>query len=291
MKHTGKNSSKSKSIANVAFIGWLSGSLSLYAGFIVLLILANVAFVLFEFKDGTNLAAIFSSPEIIASVKLTLVSTCISTLLAMLVSIPAAFVLSHVNFKGKRWVDALVDVPMVMPPLVVGVSLLILFNAFPFGIDDGLAGQGWNLESMMASIGINVTHTALAVILAQFTITTAYATRIMRSVFETQDTRLVEISRTLGAKPWQRFLTIHLPQARGGVVAATTLAWAKSLGEFGPILIFAGATRGKTEVLATSVYLELNTGNLVGAVAISLMMICIALSILFIVKIIGKYKF
>ena len=81
---------------------------------------------------------------------------------------------------------------------------------------------------------------------------------------------------------------VVLPEARYGLLTAATLAWARSLGEFGPILVFAGATRQKTEVLPTSVYLELTVGNVEGAVAVSLLMIAVALVVLFIVRTFGR---
>jgi len=89
---------------------------------------------------------------------------------------------------------------------------------------------------------------------------------------------------TLGCHRGQAFTRVVLPLAGKGMVAAGTMAWARSLGEFGPVLIFAGATRGRTEVLATSVFLEINIGNLPGAAAISLLMILLAVAILMLVR-------
>ena len=85
-----------------------------------------------------------------------------------------------------------------------------------------------------------------------------------------------------------RFSRVVLPETRRGMMTAGTLAWARSLGEFGPLLIFAGATRGKTEVLSTTVFLELSIGNLAAAVAVSLIMVFAAVAVLAVARIWGS---
>ena len=92
---------------------------------------------------------------------------------------------------------------------------------------------------------------------------------------------------TLGCSRGQAFWQVVLPRARRGMVAAATLAWARSLGEFGPILIFASSTRMRTEVLPTTVYLEMQSGNLKGALAVSLIMVIAAISVLLIARVYG----
>jgi molybdate transport system permease protein len=102
--------------------------------------------------------------------------------------------------------------------------------------------------------------------------------------FDQISPRTEQVALTLGCTRTQAFYRIVLPQARRGVVTAATLAWARSLGEFGPIFVFAGTTRGRTEVLASTVYLELSTGALKAAVAVSLLMIATAFLVLLIVR-------
>jgi molybdate transport system permease protein len=96
-----------------------------------------------------------------------------------------------------------------------------------------------------------------------------------------------QVALTLGCTRSQAFWWVVLPEARRGIVTAGTLAWARSLGEFGPILVFSGATRLKTEVLSTTVFLELSVGNLNAAVAVSLLMVAVALVVLVIVRLYG----
>jgi molybdate transport system permease protein len=106
----------------------------------------------------------------------------------------------------------------------------------------------------------------------------------MRTTFDQISPRYEDVAMTLGCNRGQAFMRVVLPLAGKGMVAAGTMAWARALGEFGPILIFAGATRGRTEVLATSVFLEINIGNLPGAAALSLLMILFAVSTLLVVR-------
>jgi molybdate transport system permease protein len=116
----------------------------------------------------------------------------------------------------------------------------------------------------------------------------AFAIRTLRTTFDQLSSRPEEVALTLGASPWQAFRMVALPGSVRGIVAAFCIAWARSIGEFGPILVFAGATRRKTEVLPTTVWLELSVGNLESAVAVSLFMIGLAIVILVAIRLLGQ---
>lgn len=109
----------------------------------------------------------------------------------------------------------------------------------------------------------------------------------MRVTFDQIDVRPEQVALTLGCRRSQAFFRVVLPQAWRGMVAALTIAWARSLGEFGPILVFAGATRMRTEVLSTTVFLELSVGQLEAAVAVSLLMVVAAMLVLGVVRLLG----
>ena len=126
-----------------------------------------------------------------------------------------------------------------------------------------------------------------SVILAQFTVACAFAVRTMRVTFDQISSRTEQVALTLGCTRGQAFWRVTFPQARRGLLAAATLAWARALGEFGPILVFSGVTRRKTEVLPTTVYLELEVGNLEAAIAVSLLMIVVALVVLIMMRVMG----
>jgi molybdate transport system permease protein len=254
-----------------AMLGGLGGS---YLLLIVALLAADIAFT----SPGHFVAAL-SKPEIQFAIRLTLISCTISALLSIWVATPLGYLLSRFTFRGRWLIDTILDIPVVLPPLVIGLSLLILFH---------LPVAGTNLEEQLQKrLGLQVTYAQPAVVLAQFAVACAFAVQTMRVTFDQIDTRPEQVALTLGCRRSQAFMHIALPQAWRGMIAATTIAWARSLGEFGPILVFAGATRMKTEVLSTTVFLELSVGQLEAAVAVSLLMVVAAMLVLGIVRLVG----
>ena len=263
--------------SDVPFFLVMGGLSASFVVLIVLLLAADVMFTSFaDFRDA------LLKPEIRAAFRLTLLSCSIAALMSLWVGTPLGYLLSRYKFPGRWLVDTLVDIPVVLPPLVLGLSLLILFHLKIPGTD------GWQLEAWLREdVGFPVTYRWPAVILAQFSVASAFAVRTMRVTFDQIDPRAEDVARTLGCTRGQAFMQIALPQAWRGMIAAGTIAWARALGEFGPILIFAGATRMKTEVLSTSVFLELSIGNLDAAVAVSLLMVLMAVTVLLILRAIG----
>lgn len=216
------------------------------------------------------IGAALADPNIQYSVYLSLISCAVTTILSLWVAVPVGYLLSRHRFWGRSLLDAILDIPIVLPPLVVGLSLLILFQYLP--------------ESIRSSVVYQIP----AVILAQFVVACAFAVRTMRASFDALDPRREQVALTLGCNRFQAFGRVVLPETGPGLLTAATLAWARSLGEFGPLLVFAGATRGKTEVLSTTVFLELSIGNLKGAVAVSFVMITAALIVLVIARVWGS---
>lgn len=258
-------------------MGSIGGS---YLLLILALLVADVAF-----TSPAHFAAALAKPEIQYAIRLTLISCTISALMSIWVATPLGYLLSRFRFRGRWLIDAALDIPVVLPPLVIGLSLLILFH---------LPIAGTNLEQGIQNLtrgegraGLRITYAEPAVVLAQFAVACAFAVQTMRVTFDQIDTRAEQVALTLGCRRSQAFLHVVLPQAWRGMVAATTIAWARSLGEFGPILVFAGATRMRTEVLSTTVFLELSVGQLEAAVAVSLLMVLAAMGVLGIVRLVG----
>ena len=216
--------------------------------------------------DNTILTAL-ADRKIQYSIWLSLISCTLSAVLSVLVAIPLGYLMSRHRFWGRQLLDAVLDIPIVLPPLVVGLSLLILFQFPPFS---------WLARSIVYQVP--------AVILAQFAVASAFAVRTMKATFDHLDPRCEQVALSLGCTRVQAFGWVALPEAKRGMMTALTLAWARSLGEFGPLLIFAGATRMKTEVLSTSVFLEMNVGHLEAAVAVSLIMVFAAVVVLIIAR-------
>lgn len=240
---------------------------SVYVVLIAAMLVADLSF-----TTPHHLIQALGSPEIRYSIKLSLISCTLTTLLSLWVAVPTGYLMSRHRFPGKRFMDAILDIPIVLPPLVIGLSLLILFQT-PIG--------------HFVERFLPVTYAIPSVILAQFSVACAFAIRTMLVTFDQINPRCEQVALTLGCNRSQAFWLVALPQAQRGILTAATLAWARALGEFGPILVFSGATRLRTEVLSTTVFLELSVGNIEAAVAVSLIMIGAALTVLTIARVFG----
>jgi molybdate transport system permease protein len=252
-------------------------SLSVVGGSYVLLIVALLAADVFWLTERTlrapaELPPILFNEKIRFALWFSVVTCTASALLSVLVAVPLGYLLSRHDFRGKWLVDALLDIPIVLPPLVIGLSLLLLFQTWP----------GRQIQKIYP-----ITYEWPSVIIAQFSVACAFAVRTMRVTFDEMTPRREQVALTLGCGRAGAFFRVALPQARRGMLTAATLAWARSLGEFGPILVFSGTTRMKTEVLSTTVFLELSVGDLRAAVAVSLLMVIVALAVLLVVRVYG----
>ncbi len=263
----------------------------MYFALILALLYADASYTsVSEIKNALN------DESIRASVWLTFQTCWITAVLSIVFAVPTAYILTRYNFPFKRLFDSILDIPIVLPPLVIGLSLLILFNqiqifdktieswfAVFFSSINKVLPENWPLK-----FPNGITYKVPAIIIAQFTVSCAFAVRTMRNTFESIDSRQEDVALTMGCNRSRAFWTVVIPQARFGIMTAGILSWARALGEFGPILVFAGATRGKTEVLSTTVFLEISIGNLEGAVAVSFLMISAAVLVLVLVRVLGS---
>jgi molybdate transport system permease protein len=239
---------------------WLGLTLvaGLYLAFLVALLGAMATY-----TSPQQLWEALQAREIQYSIGLSMVTCTASALLALLLAVPVGYLLARGRFFGKALVDAMLDVPIVLPPMVVGLCLLIFFQT----------PAGKLIERV-----VPFTYTVAGVVLAQFVIGAAFAVRTMRGVFDHLSSRPEDVAMTLGCSRGQAVWLVTLPAARRGMFAAFSIAWARSLGEFGPILVFAGA----------SVFLELSVGRLEAAVAVSVVMVTLALVVLVSVRVTGE---
>ncbi|NOR48882.1 MAG: ABC transporter permease subunit [Methanosarcinaceae archaeon] len=216
-----------------------------------------------------TLLSVIVSKEILFAIKLSLVTSIISTLMCIAISIPASYALARYNLFGKTLITTIVDLPLALPPLVVGVGLLLLFGTTSFG-------------SYLSDIGLQFVFTPLGIIIAQFTVNISFMLRIMRSTFEGISPRYEYVAQTLGCTPLQAFLKTTLPMAKNGLMAGGIITWSKGIGEFGAALMIAGATRMKTETLPISLFLNMSSGDLDLAMASAFILIIISIVSLYI---------
>jgi len=209
------------------------------------------------------------SGEIQFAIRLSLITSVISTIFCIIVSVPAAYALARYDFPGKNILNTILDVPLALPPLVAGVALLILFGTTSFG-------KG------LAEAGIKFVFTPLGIILAQFFVNMPFMFRVLRSTFQGINPRYEYVAQTLGSTEGGAFWRVTLPMARNGLMAGSIITWCRGIGEFGAALMVAGSTRLQTETLPISLYLNMSCGELPLAIASATILIVISLVSLFI---------
>ena len=196
----------------------------------------------------------------------------------LLLGTPAAYLLGRRRFRGRAAVFTLVELPLVLPPAVAGIGLLAAFGRF------GLLGGQLN------ALGIRIGFTQAAVVLAVAFVESPFYLRGAIAAFESLDDDVLAAARTLGAGPWKVFLRIALPLAAGGLGAASALALARGLGEFGATIIFAGSLQGVTQTLPLAVYAQFDQ-NFDVALAISALFVLVGAGILIGLKVAGWIRF
>lgn len=189
------------------------------------------------------------SEEMRFSLKLSMLTGLISTLLVMIFALPIGYALSRFEFPGKGFVKTIIDLPVAFPELVLGLCLLLLFgNTF--------------VGRWFSALGLKFVFTKQGVVAAQFFTALPYASRILKSTFDYINPRLEFVSRSLGYSMFQTFINVSVPLAKNGILASTVISFARCIGTFGTVLILAGGTYMKTEVLPMTLYLNISYGNM-----------------------------
>lgn len=214
-------------------------------------------------KGAPILHLAIQNAEIWFAVKLSLYTSAVSTILSFIVALPVAYLLARKEIPGHLLVVNILRIPLNLPPIVSGVSLLLLFGTTPFG-------------RLLEHLGVQVVFSELGIIIAQFFINVPGLITVLIAAIESVDIRLEYIARTLGYNPLQAFTKVTLPLIRNGMIAGLILTWGKALGEFGAVLMLAGATRFKTETLPISLYLHMSTGDIEGLMVIASILILIS---------------
>jgi len=223
--------------------------------------------------DAPTIGAAIASKETLHAVKLTAVTTSITTVIAVLFGIPSGYALSRYRFPLHSLVDTIIDLPIVLPPLVGGIALLVFFTTPP--------GR-WIEQHIIPFV-----YTTRGIVLAQLVPSGSFAVRVLKAAFDSVHPRMEQVARTLGCTERQAFMRVVLPQARNGLVAGAVMTWARAAGEFGPILMFCGASRGKTDVLPISIFLNMSIGNVPMALCLTVILIALAAGALLTFKKLG----
>ena len=196
----------------------------------------------------------------------------------LLTGTPAAYLLARRRFRGRGVVLTLIELPLVLPPAVAGIALLAAF------------GRTGLLGGELDALGIQIPFTQAAVVLAVAFVESPFYFRGAIAAFEAVDGTLVDAARTLGASPARVFFRIALPLAAGGLGAASALALARGLGEFGATIIFAGSLQGVTQTLPLAIYAQFEQ-DFDTALAISALFIVVGALLLVTLKLYGWLRF
>jgi len=247
------------------------GFLVLFVLIILLLVASDLVYLTYRKLSLPAVWGILTSAEVLAAVRLSIITSLITLGLVILFSVPVGYALSRRRFVGHSIVNAIVDVPIVLPPVVIGVSLLAFFGT-PLGemVKAGMKTAGW---SLMSAVGI---------VLCQFLVSVSYSIRATKASFDSVDRRLEHVAMSLGCSNWNAFWRITMPLARNGLVAGSVMAWARAIGVFGPLMVFVG-TSPRVMVMPTTIWLELSVGNIEVSLAVALVMLAMSGSALAVV--------
>jgi molybdate transport system permease protein len=237
------------------------------AGALLLLWGAPIAALLLR-GAGADLGTYLQDPMVLQALRLSLVTSAATSLIAVLCGTPLAYALARWEFPGRRAIEALIDLTLVLPPAVVGVALLIAFGR------RGLFGPA------LGALGISLPFTTVAVVMAQLFVAAPFFVRAARLAFDTIGPQVEEAAAILGASPWQLFRFVMLPMARRGLLAGLVLCWTRALSEFGATILFAGNMPGRTQTMPLAIYLgfEVDVGV---ALALSVILLGVSAILLF----------
>ncbi|HEY8631520.1 MAG TPA: ABC transporter permease, partial [Candidatus Limnocylindrales bacterium] len=247
---------------------WTERSLAALAALFALFLgLPIVTLVARAILDG-SLRVAFASPVVLDALWLSLVTTAASLVITVSLGLPLAFVLARRQFRGKGWLEAIVDLPIVLPPSVAGLALLLVF------------GRRGLLSAPFEVLGIAIPFTTIAVILAQTFVSAPFFIRSARTGIAGVDRDLEDAARVDGASERQLFRAITVPLASAALAAGLVMTWARSLGEFGATIMFAGNVEGRTQTLPLVVYGEFQGGDLDASVAAAAILVIAAFGVL-----------
>ena len=237
--------------------------------FYILLILS-----LLNFFEGRNFLKFLLSPDILFSIRLSLVAATLATLAAIAMALPAAYALSRLNFPGKKIVDTFLELPMIMSPVALGAALLIFFNT--------------RAGTVIQEKGILFVFEFPGIVLAQFATIAGLAARLMKTALDEISPRYEAVARSLGSSAWGAFWKVTFPLSFRGLLSAIILCWAKAVGEFGATVTLAGTMSFKTETMPTAIFMALASADIQKTIILILILVGIGLTALYVVRLVEK---
>jgi len=232
----------------------------IYLSLIVLIPLAAVVWTSFGEGIGGFLRSL-SNPQAIAALRLTFEVSLVVVFINIVTGTLIAWVLVRDSFRGKGLVNSLIDLPFALPTVVAGLTLLSLYGP-------------------KSPLGLNIAYTKAAVVMALLFVTLPFVVRAVQPVLAEMDLEMEEAAHSLGASPFTTFLRIIFPNLLPAVLSGAALSFARSVGEFGSIVLISGNLPYKTEVASVFIYNQIQTDNIAGAAAVSVLLLALSLLIL-----------
>jgi molybdate transport system permease protein len=212
-------------------------------------------------------------PVVMDALKLSLMTS--TTLTVVLMGTPIAYVNARFHYFGRDIADSLIDLPVIMPPAVAGIALLMAFGRM------GILGHYLN------AFGFGIAFTTLAVIIAQVFVSSPFYIRQAKTSFEDVDTAFEDAARTLGASRVYTFFHVILPIASNGLISGAIMAFARSLGEFGATIMFAGNFQGRTQTMPLAIYTAMQ-GDLNVSLCLAIILVIISFVVIALVKMLTR---
>lgn len=246
------------------------GAATLWISVIVLIPLAAV--LSRGFSDGLgHFWSAISDPEAVAAIKLTLISSLIVVAINAVMGTLIAWVLVRDDFRGKRLVNSIIDLPFALPTIVAGLTLIALYGA-------------------NSPIGVHIAYTQAAVVFALLFVTLPFVVRAVQPVLMELDQEMEEAAASLGAPNHRIFRSIILPNLTPALVAGAALAFARAIGEFGSLVLLTGNIPFKTQVASVYIYGRIETSDPSGAAAVSVLLLAIAVGLLFALNLFATWR-
>jgi sulfate transport system permease protein len=236
----------------------------------VLLPIAAVAAASLEGGVGAFWDAV-TAPQAVAALRLTVLASVIVVVVNVVFGTMIAWVLVRDDFRGKRFINSLVDLPFALPTIVAGLVLLALYG------ENGVLGLS------------GVSFTKVGVVLALLFVTLPFVIRSVQPVLLELDAEMEEAAASLGARPFTIFRRVVLPNLAPAIIAGAALAFARSVGEFGSLVLISGNIPFDTEVSSVYIFGQIESGNTESAAAVSVVLLAISVGMLFLINLLGRW--
>ena len=241
-------------------------------GYLSLIVLIPLAAVVWRSTDGgvEGFLRAISNPQALAALRLTFLASLAVVAINVVTGTLIAWVLVRDSFWGKGIVNAIIDLPFALPTIVAGLTLLTLYGPeSPFGL--------------------NVAYTQISVVMALLFVTLPFVVRAIQPVLLELDRDMEEASVSLGASELQTFARIILPNLLPAILSGAALGFARSVGEFGSVVLITGNIPFETQVASVYIFGQVESGNVPGAAAVSVLLLAISLLVLFAISLLNRW--